>query len=76
MNNHDFNALVSLSESGKSEVTWWLENIDSVTGKPIRPGPIDNWLQNDDSMKDWGGVPFLMKLLSMWDGILKNSGII
>lgn len=53
-NDHDFDSKVVISNESQKEISWWLENIRSENGKPIRPNEINCWIWTDASKKGWG----------------------
>lgn len=50
----DFDRLTQLSESSRSELQWWIENVKSKNGKPIRLRKATVLLQTDASLLGWG----------------------
>jgi hypothetical protein len=52
--NLDYDDLVCLPDSAKSDIHWWLENLDAMNGTPIRPSPVDRTMETDASMVGWG----------------------
>ena len=54
--NNNFNHYTNLSENGKSEIQWWLDNIKRVNGKPIRFDDPTYYLDTDASNHGWGAV--------------------
>ena len=65
-NNLDFDAMMPISEPCKLEIRWWLDNIEKVNGKLIRPNPIDEWLQTDASLKGWGASSKNISIGDRW----------
>lgn len=51
----DYESKVVLSRNSKSEITWWIENIQLSFKPIIRPKP-DVILESDSSNTGWGGV--------------------
>ena len=54
LNDKNFDAELSLSHESKAEVQWWVQNLTSMNGKPIRPKAIDCWIETDASLMGWG----------------------
>ncbi|CAC5410794.1 unnamed protein product [Mytilus coruscus] len=52
--NKNYNANMIISEESRSEIRWWLANINSENGKLIREDPPSHSLHTDSSMKGWG----------------------
>ncbi|CAC5398145.1 unnamed protein product [Mytilus coruscus] len=50
----NYNANMIISEESRSEIRWWLANVDSENGKLIREVPPSHSLHTDSSMKGWG----------------------
>ena len=38
----------------KTEINWWVKNLESKNGKKIREDPISMWIQTDASNSGWG----------------------
>ncbi|CAC5387780.1 unnamed protein product [Mytilus coruscus] len=52
--NKNYNANMIISEESRSEIRWWLANVNSENGKLIREDPPSHSLHTDSSMKGWG----------------------
>ena len=56
LNYDGFNAFMTVSEASKSDIKWWLENVELENGKLIRQSYVNEWLQTDASLKGWGAI--------------------
>lgn len=56
INYDDFNAVIAVSQASKSDIKWWLENVELENGKLIRQSYVNEWLQTDASLKGWGAI--------------------
>ncbi|CAG2203473.1 unnamed protein product [Mytilus edulis] len=54
--NNNFNSFLNISVEGKSEIVWWLENVKTVNGRPIRNDSPSYYLHTDASLNGWGAV--------------------
>lgn len=54
LNAKNFDADITLSCDSKAEIQWWVQNLNVVNGKPIRPQAIDCWIETDASLLGWG----------------------
>lgn len=50
----DFDQSIKLSGASKSELVWWIENVERKNGKPIRPSKASVFIQTDASLQGWG----------------------
>lgn len=54
LSNDDYDFKFRLSQLSIQDIEWWISNIRRVNGKPIRPNPVDCWLECDASLEGWG----------------------
>ena len=43
-----------ISNASKTEIIWWSHNVRTLNGKPIRPSPVQFWIETDASLQGWG----------------------
>ena len=64
--NGDFDANISLSTQSRSDISWWIDNIDSAF-KSIIPSPIDIIIYTDASKAGWGANMGTHRINGRWD---------
>ena len=62
----DFHANISLSTQSKSDILWWIDNID-LAFKSIIPLPIDIIIHTDASKAGWGANMVIHRINRCWD---------
>ena len=50
----NFDAYMSISSGARSDIVWWIENIEHASNPVHRPKP-SSTLQADASLVGWGG---------------------
>lgn len=56
LSKQNFNANVTISSKGRSEINWWITNLEFMNGKPIRETSPNHYLQTDASLSGFGAV--------------------
>ena len=54
--NQNFDLIITLDHKSLEELHWWVSNINSVNGSPIRPPPLTLFITTDASKTGWGAV--------------------
>ena len=54
--NHQYNVCTPLTRASKTELTWWLTNLQQVNGCQMVPTPPDIIIFTDASKKSWGAI--------------------
>ena len=54
--NHQYNVCTPLTRASKTELTWWLTNLQQVNGSQMVPTPPDIIIFTDASKKGWGAI--------------------
>lgn len=55
LNNSDnYDLEMYISNASKTEMIWWSHNVRTLNGKPIRPYPVQFWIETDVSLDGWG----------------------
>ena len=62
----DFDTNISLSTQSRSDISWWIDNIDSAF-KSIIPLPIDIIIYTDASKAEWGANMGTHRINGRWD---------
>ena len=62
----DMGKLTSLSDSCRRDLTWWLENLARVNGKPLKQNDPDLIIFSDSSLSGWGGYCNGVKTRGPW----------
>ena len=47
---------ISLSGDSRYELDWWLSNVESKNGKPVRPPKVSIYFRSDASLIGWGAI--------------------
>ena len=66
ISNNNYDALMTLSEESLDEIKWWINNIHSVNGNPIRHDEETRYIQTDASLVGWGAVFDKIKTQGRW----------
>ena len=64
--NGDFDANISLSTQSRSDILWWIDNIDRAF-KSIIPLPIFIIINIDASKAGWGVNMSIHRIIGRWD---------
>jgi len=51
---NSFEAKISISQKGKEEIRWWIENLQAHNGRPIKLANIYETIFTDASNTGWG----------------------
>ena len=65
-NNQNFDVNLTLDHNPLEELCWWVSNIDSVNGSPIRPPAPTLFITTDASKTGWGAVCETQRTNGRW----------
>ena len=65
-NNQNFDVNLTLDHNPLEELRWWVSNIDSVNGSPIRPPAPTLFITTDASKTGWGAVCETQRTNGRW----------
>jgi hypothetical protein len=65
----DLSQKIRLSQEARSDLVWWLDNLDLVNGKTIFPADADVVIYTDASLTGWGAVLNGVRTRGQWTSI-------
>ena len=63
---HSFEAMVTLDDSAKEELLWWVHQLTTWNGRAILSQTPDLVVETDASLLGWGAVPEGMRTGGLW----------